>query len=224
VPTSFLIVDDHPLFIEALKLVVQGAFPGASIDEATSIQSARAAIDRNPSFDIALLDLALPETHGLDGLLELRTSYPKLPIVIVSAMEDPRIVQEVLACGAAGFIPKSTRGLDLASAIRDVMAGSITLPKAYQIPEGDDRRCESDLSARLATLTPQQLRVLQMLRQGKQNKKIAHEFGVGEATIKAHVSEILRKLKVTSRTQAVIEAARIDFDAILSQRQDSDAE
>jgi len=215
VPTSFLIVDDHPLFVEALKLVIQNAFPDAGVSEATSIDTARTTLDKNGPFDLLLLDLSMPGTRGLDGLIELRTRHPKLPIVVVSALEDPRIIHEVMTCGAAGFISKSTRGADLGHAIRDVMAGSVVLPKGYQPPQADAPA--ADLSARLATLTPQQVRVLQMLRQGLLNKQIAFDLGVGETTVKAHVSEILRKLKVSSRTQAVIEAAKIDFDTILTQ-------
>jgi DNA-binding NarL/FixJ family response regulator len=225
VPTNFLIVDDHPLFLEALRLVVESAFSGAIVHEATSIESARAVIEREPKLDLMLLDLSMPGTQGLDGLLEFRTCYPKLPIVIVSALEDSRIVQEVLTYGAAGFISKSARGSELANAIREVMAGSIVLPSGFQLPQaGSSASPGCDLSAKLATLTPQQVRVLQMLRQGKLNKQIAYELGVGETTVKAHVSEILRKLKVASRTQAVIEVARIDFDAILAQTQATQAQ
>jgi DNA-binding NarL/FixJ family response regulator len=226
VPNSILIVDDHPLFVEALKLVIQGAFPDALVSEATSLDSARATLEKSGPFDLVLLDLSMPGTRGLDGLIELRSRYPKLPIVVVSALEDPRIVHEVMTCGAAGFISKSTRGADLGRAIQDVMAGSVVLPKGYQPPLGDDAPAShtADLTARLATLTPQQVRVLQMLRQGLLNKQIAFDLGVGETTVKAHVSEILRKLKVSSRTQAVIEAAKIDFDTILSQSPNDDAE
>lgn len=213
---SILIVDDHPLFVEALRLVIQGAFPDAQISEASSIDSARAVLDDKGPFDLVLLDLSMPGTRGLDGLLELRTRYPRLPIVVVSALEDPRIIHEVMTCGAAGFISKATRGVELGRAIQEVMGGSVVLPKGYEPPLADTG-AHSDLTARLATLTPQQVRVLQMLRQGLLNKQIAFDLGVGETTVKAHVSEILRKLKVASRTQAVIEAAKIDFDAILAQ-------
>ena len=120
-----------------------------------------------------------------------------------------------MQCGAAGFISKSTRGADLGRALEDVMAGSVVLPKGYQPPAASGVPGASDLAARIATLTPQQVRVLHMLRQGLLNKQIAFDLGVGETTVKAHVSEILRKLKVASRTQAVIEAAKIDFDSIL---------
>jgi DNA-binding NarL/FixJ family response regulator len=217
-PASILIVDDHPLFVEALKLVIQGAFPDALVSEATSLDSARATLEKSGPFDLLLLDLSMPGTSGLDGLIELRSRYPKLPIVVVSALEDPRIIHEVMTCGAAGFISKSTRGPDLGRAIKDVMAGFVVLPKGYQAlqPKAPTSHT-ADLTARLATLTPQQVRVLQMLRQGLLNKQIAYDLGVGETTVKAHVSEILRKLKVSSRTQAVIEVAKIDFDTILSQ-------
>ena len=219
---SILIVDDHPLFVEALKLVIQEAFPQARLSEATSIDSARFVLEREGPFDLLLLDLSMPGTRGLDGLIELRSRYPKLPIVVVSALEDPRIIHEVMTCGAAGFISKSSRGSELGRAIQDTLAGSVVLPKGYRPPQPDAPFGSSDLATRLATLTPQQVRVLHMLRQGLLNKQIAYDLGVGETTVKAHVSEILRKLKVSSRTQAVIEAAKIDFDVILAQTPEDD--
>jgi DNA-binding NarL/FixJ family response regulator len=214
--TAILIVDDHPLFVEALKLVIQGAFPQASVSEATSINSARTILDKGDRFDLVLLDLSMPGTRGLDGLVELRSRHPKLPIVVVSALEDARIIHEVMTCGAAGFISKSMRGSELGRSIQLVMDGVVVLPKGYRPPRPDAPSGVSDLTARLATLTPQQVRVLQMLRQGLLNKQIAFDLGVGETTVKAHVSEILRKLRVSSRTQAVIEASKIDFDSIIA--------
>ena len=218
-PTGILIVDDHPLFVEALELVIQGTFPNAAVAKATSIDSARAVLDKHGSIDLVLLDLSMPGTRGLEGVIELRTRYPKLPIVVVSALEDARIIHEVMQCGAAGFISKSTRGPDLGRALEDVMSGSVVLPKGYQ-PPATGASGASDLASRIATLTPQQVRVLHMLRLGLLNKQIAFDLGVGETTVKAHVSEILRKLKVASRTQAVIEASKIDFDSILGGQRD----
>jgi DNA-binding NarL/FixJ family response regulator len=214
-PIGILIVDDHPLFVEALELVIQGTFPDAAVSKATSIDSARAILDKQGPFDLVLLDLSMPGTRGLDGVIELRTRYPKLPILVISALDDARIIHEVMQCGAAGYISKSTRGADLGRALKDTMSGSVVLPKGYQPPAGPGSSGASDLATRIATLTPQQVRVLHMLRQGLLNKQIAFDLGVGETTVKAHVSEILRKLKVSSRTQAVIEAAKIDFDSIL---------
>jgi DNA-binding NarL/FixJ family response regulator len=217
-PSGILIVDDHPLFIEALEQVIQATFPDAAVSKASSIEMARGVLDKENRVELVLLDLSMPGTRGLEGVIELRRRYPKLPIVVVSALEDPRIISEVMQCGAAGFISKSTRGGDLSRALQDVMEGSVVLPKGYQPPA--EVSPSSDLAARIATLTPQQVRVLQMLRQGLLNKQIAFELDVGETTIKAHVSEILRKLKVNSRTQAVIEAAKIDFDSILGSSRD----
>lgn len=213
-PASFLIVDDHPLFREALRLAIESAYPKSVIHEASSVQAAKDAMVGN-SFDLVLLDLSMPGTRGFDGLLEIRTISPKQPIVIVSGLEDPRIIHEAMTYGAAGFISKSARKPELAEAIRDVMNGLVYLPRGYEPPRSEPGKGKSsDLAARLGTLTPQQLRVLQMLRQGKLNKQIAFELDVGETTVKAHVSEILRKLNVASRTQAVIEVARIDFDQV----------
>jgi DNA-binding NarL/FixJ family response regulator len=212
----FLIVDDHPLFREALQLAIESAYPEAEIVEASSISAAQTALASEQPFDLLLLDLSMPGTRGFDGLIELRASRPKQPILVVSAHEDPRIVHEAMTCGAAGYISKSVKKRDLAEAIQDVMAGLVVLPKGYSPPTDGVPARDTDLAARVASLTRQQLRVLQMVRQGMLNKQIAHELGVGETTIKAHVSEIMRKLNVVSRTQAVIEVARLDFDAVLA--------
>ncbi|MCB1505322.1 MAG: response regulator transcription factor [Hyphomicrobiaceae bacterium] len=214
VPASFLVVDDHPLFLEALQLSLGSAYPSATVVEATSLEEARQAIKAHGTFDLVLLDLTMPGTSGFDGLLELRSLYPKLPVVICSALEDPRIIQEAMSHGASGFICKSMRRSELTSAINEVMSGNVYLPASYTPPRGE--AANADLAQRLASLTPQQLRVLKMLRQGMLNKQIAYELSVGETTVKAHVSEILRKLSVASRTQAVIEVSKIDFESILS--------
>lgn len=213
----FLIVDDHPLFREALQLAIQQAYEEAEIVEASSIAAAQETLASEQAFDLVLLDLSMPGTRGFDGLIELRAARPKQPILVVSAHEDPRIIHEAMSCGAAGYISKSVKKRDLSEAIQDVMAGLVVLPKSYQPPatDGGGSR-ESDLAARVASLTRQQLRVLHMVRQGMLNKQIAHELGVGETTIKAHVSEIMRKLNVVSRTQAVIEVTRLDYDSILA--------
>ena len=207
----FLIIDDHPLFREALHSAVRMAYPDVDTVEARSISEAMTLLADTKPFDLALLDLSMPDVHGFDGLLQLRTRHPRLPVVIVSGHEEPKIISEALSYGAAGFIPKSARKGDLAAAIRAVMEGAIYVPENYESqppdPESADR---AEMVRRLAKLTPQQLRVLQMLRQGLLNKQIAFELQVGETTVKAHVSEILRKLNVYSRTQAVIEVSKLD--------------
>lgn len=211
-PARILVVDDHPLFRDALQSAITSEFPRAAIVEAASIETASAILSSGQDFDLVLLDLAMPGTRGFEGLNELRRLNPKLPIVIVSAHEDKATIHEAMLCGASGFISKAVRKRELAGCIRDVMNGVITLPQGYEPPGA----CalvgggEAATTVTLQTLTPQQARVLQMLRQGLLNKQIAHELGVGETTIKAHVSEILRKLGVASRTQAVIEATRLE--------------
>ena len=162
-------------------------------------------------FDLALLDLNMPGVHGFEGLLQLRTRHPHLPVVVVSGHEEPKIISEALSYGAAGFIPKSVRKADLAARSSRSWTAQSTRPEAYEAPAQDTESSDrADMVRKLAKLTPQQLRVLQMLRQGLLNKQIAYELQVGETTVKAHVSEILRKLNVYSRTQAVIEVSKLD--------------
>lgn len=209
---KFLVVDDHPLFRDALQAAIHSSFPEAHIAEASSVAQARDMISDSGGFDLVLLDLTMPGTRGMEGLLELRALTPKTPIVIVSAAGEPRVIHEAMTCGASGYISKSIRRLELAEAIRDVMSGLIYLPKDYEPPKPEPGSSDQDIAARVASLTPQQLRVLIMLRKGLANKQIAYELDVGETTIKAHVSEILRKLRVTSRTQAVIEVSRLDIE------------
>jgi DNA-binding NarL/FixJ family response regulator len=209
-PVRFLIVDDHPLFREALQSAVQMAYPEVETVEARTIGEALNLIAASAGFDLALLDLNIPGVHGFEGLLQIRTRHPRLPVVVVSGHEEPRIISEALSYGAAGFIPKSVRKDELARAIRSVMEGAVYVPDTYDGRAAGEAPDRSQMIARLATLTPQQLRVLQMLKQGLLNKQIAHELQVGETTVKAHVSEVLRKLNVYSRTQAVIEVSRLD--------------
>ncbi len=216
---KFLIIDDHPLFREAMQMAVRSVFPKAEIHEATGIEGAVGMISGvRRGYDLALLDLSMPGTSGFDGLLLLRSQFPRMPILIVSGMDDPRVIREALSYGIAGFVSKSAKKAELAKAVTTVVAGSIYLPDWYEraAPSGGSLE-NAELISRLASLTPQQMRVLQMLRQGKLNKQIAHELDVGETTVKAHVSEILRKLNVFSRTQAVIEASKINFDQIVGE-------
>jgi len=218
-PESFLVVDDHPLFLDAMKLAIHTAFPQADIAEADSLASAFATIDKGGSFDLVLLDLNMPGTRGFEGLLELRARYPKLPVVIVSAIDEAETIHRAMTCGASGYISKAVRKPELVGAIQGVMNGEVCLPSGYEPPDvvaGETART----IAKLKQLTPQQLRVLNMLKQGLLNKQIAHELNVGETTVKAHVSEILRKLGVASRTQAVIEVSRV----MLPQEKPSDKE
>ncbi len=209
----FLIVDDHPLYREALQSTLQLAFPGARIEEADSIESACTALGERRNADLILLDLSMQGVSGFDGMMTIRKRFPSVPILVVSGLDDPRVVQESMRYGAAGFVPKAGDKMNLVKAISTVLSGSLAFPPltAGQAPI-EIRPNTPTLAERIQQLTPQQLRVLKMIRQGKLNKQIAHELLVGDSTVKAHVSEILRKLGVMSRTQIVIETASLNFD------------
>lgn len=215
-PAQILIVDDHPLFRDALHSAIASEFPRTAIVEAASIETASEILRSGHDFDLVLLDLAMPGTQGLDGLRALKNISPQMPIVICSAHEDAATIHEAMIYGASGFISKSVRKRELAEAIRDVLSGVVSLPAGYLPPNPLEAGAADAAILALQSLTPQQARVLQMLRQGLLNKQIAHELGVGETTIKAHVSEILRKLGVASRTQAVIRAALLEGPAPVS--------
>ncbi len=214
--TRFLIVDDHPLFREALRNAVRMVHADAEVFEATSIEGALDVAAAHKDLDLALLDLSLPGTTGFGGVVRFRSAFPKLPVVIVSGHEEPRLVSEAMSLGIAGYIPKSTSRNELSFAIGEVMKGSIYIPRQF-LPliganKGDDE--QQQILKRLRALTPQQLLVLEMIRSGLQNKQIAFELKIAETTVKAHVSEILRKLNVFTRTNAVIEVAKVDFTAL----------
>jgi DNA-binding NarL/FixJ family response regulator len=211
----FLIVDDHPLFREALTSALRLVDAEADIYEATSIEGALDVLDAHDDFELALIDLSLPGTTGFSGLIRLRTSRPKLPILVVSGHEEPAVVREALTLGIAGYVPKSTSKKRLAEAIAKALAGDVYEPELPRSGAVEGRSSqESLILQRLRDLTPQQLAVLELVREGRQNKVIAHELKLAETTIKAHVSEVLRKLGVASRTQAVIEVAKVDFEAV----------
>jgi DNA-binding NarL/FixJ family response regulator len=204
-----LIADDHPLFRGALREAVTGLFERVDIGEAGTFEEVTDLIERAADLDLILLDLSMPGARGFSGLMYLRAQYPELPLVVVSANDDPAVIRRCMEFGASGFIPK-TLGIEaLRSAIARVLQGEIWTPPDVDLARQADAET-SAMIVRLSTLTPQQVRVLMMLSGGLLNKQIAYELGVSEATIKAHVSAILQKLGVESRTQAVIAAGRIE--------------
>jgi DNA-binding NarL/FixJ family response regulator len=203
-----VIADDHPLFRDALRQAVASVIASAKIDEAGSFDDLTALLERNAEVDLILLDLTMPGTSGFSGLIYLRAQYPAIPVVIVSASDDVETIRRSVDFGASGFIPKRFGVDTLRDAIRKVMDGDVWIPSDVDLSSAADPEM-TRLRDRLVTLTPQQVRVLMMLSQGLLNKQIAYELGVSEATIKAHVSAILQKLGVESRTQAVIAAAKI---------------
>ncbi|WP_457582231.1 response regulator [Ensifer canadensis] len=205
---TIIIADDHPLFRGAMRQALSGMAGAPAIIEAGDFAAARKAAADCPDADLMLLDLTMPGVSGLSGLIALRAEFPSLPVMVVSAHDDPGTIHRALDLGASGFLSKSAGIEEIRNGIEKVMAGEVFVPAGYE--QGQEYEPEvADLLQRLQTLTPQQSRVLSMLGEGLLNKQIAYELGVSEATIKAHVSAILLKLNVDSRTQAVIQLSKI---------------
>ena len=207
---TIIIADDHPLFRGALKQAVSGIFKDLRVIEAGTLEETNAALASEPEADLVLLDLKMPGVSGFSGLNFLRSQHPSIPVVVVSGLEDPQTVRACMEFGASGYIPKTTSIEDMNAAIRSVLAGNSWTPPGLELGGVGDRET-TDLIRRLASLTPQQMRVLTMLSEGLLNKQIAYELSVSEATVKAHVSAILMKLGVESRPQAVIAASKIEL-------------
>ncbi len=213
--SEIIIADDHPLVRGALRQAVEGAFQQTNVTETSDFDALIAALGAQAETDLVLLDLSMPGMQGFSGLIYLRGQYPSVPVVIVSANDNRGVMRRCMQLGAAGFIPKTTSLDTMTSAIATVLAGGIWLPPDLD-PDVESDPTTTDMLRRLASLTPQQMRVLMMLSEGLLNKQIAYELSVSEATIKAHVSAILQKLKVDSRTQAVIAAGKLGPDQLVS--------
>jgi DNA-binding NarL/FixJ family response regulator len=211
-PYRLVIADDHPLFRGALREAVAGQFAGADIAEAGTFEDVVAQLERGGDVDLVLLDLAMPGVRGFSGLMFLRAQYPSVPVVVVSANDDPAVIRRCMDFGASGFVPKTLGVEMMRAALARVLEGGVWTPPDVDL-SGKPDAATAELIGRLATLTPQQVRVLMMLSEGLLNKQIAYGLGVSEATVKAHVSAILQKLGVESRTQAVIAAAKIEADS-----------
>ncbi len=208
---TILVADDHPLFREALKGAVAKLLPGARLVESDSADALFASAEAHPDADLLLLDLNMPGAHGYSALVHLRGLQPQLPIIVVSAREEANVVRRALEHGAAGFIPKSSDPATIRAAISAVLDGGHWSPP--QADQGDSLAPEeAAVAQRIRELTPQQFRVLGMLGTGLLNKQIAHALGVSEATVKAHMTAVLRKLGANNRTQAVLMAGRLAVD------------
>ncbi|KUO53895.1 MAG: LuxR family transcriptional regulator [Alphaproteobacteria bacterium BRH_c36] len=202
------IVDDHPLFRGALNQALSASMD-ATFQEAGSLDQLNEQLGLSRDVDLVLLDLNMPGVQGLSGLMFLRAQYPEIPVVVCSANEDPGTIRRCIEFGASGYIPKSQPIEQIREAVAKVLGGEVWTPPDVNL-SGELDEETSDMLGRLSSLTPQQVRVLMMLGEGLLNKQIAYKLSVSEATIKAHVSAILQKLGVDSRTQAVIAISRID--------------
>ena len=202
--STFIVADDHPLFREALIHAIGNCVDDAEIVEADSLDTLQAVVEANPDADLLFLDLNMPGVSGFSALAYIRSNHESLPTVIVSAMDDPGIIRRSIQHGASGFIPKSSAISTLEDGIKAVLDGEVWIPHGIDMQDDRLDTEEAKISSALGTLTPHQFRVLMMLGEGLLNKQIAYQNGVSEATIKAHVTAILRKMEVQNRTQAVL--------------------
>lgn len=208
---KIVIADDHPLFRGALREALTGIEGVGTVLEAGDFESVRQLTAKNDDTDLLLLDLSMPGSSGLSALISLRGTYPDTPMVVVSAHDDVATIRRALDLGASGFISKSASMEEIRAAVVKVLDGGAVVPPDVDLGVEEDPEI-SGIIRRLQSLTPQQTRVLGMVANGLLNKQIAYELGVSEATIKAHVSAILQKLGVDSRTQAVILLSKIGAD------------
>lgn len=213
--TQIVIADDHPLVREALAQTLRQVLGQPAIHQAGSLDEAARLLDGvADGADLVLLDLDMPGMDGFTGLAALRGRHPLVPVAIVSAAREPGVMRKAIDFGACAFIPKSAPVDIIGAALEAVLAGEVWLPpEAETSAPAQATPAANDLARRVAELTPQQLKVLAMMRKGLLNKQIAYELSVGEATVKAHVTQILRKLGVVSRTQAVIAARGLQIDS-----------
>lgn len=210
---TFVVADDHPLFRGAIKETLLSIDGDIEILEAGDFDAVKKIVSGMPDIDLVLLDLSMPGTSGLSGLVTLRAMQAAVPVVIVSASDDPATIRRALELGASGYIKKSSGIDEIREAVTAVLAGEVVSPKNIDLGPENDPEVKM-LIRRIQTLTPQQARVLGMLGEGLLNKQIAYELGVSEATIKAHVSAVLQKLDVDSRTQAVIQLGKLGSEAM----------
>ncbi|WP_081136226.1 response regulator transcription factor [Halomonas sp. BC2] len=227
---SLLVADDHPLFRDALQAVIRGGLADTRLLEADSLAAAMAHIEAHDTLDLLLLDLSLPDADGLEGLKTLRSAFPWLPVAIVSAHQERQLVLDAITQGAVGYIPKSTPGEQLLSALEQILQGQLYLPAdimrrppAQRAPAAASVSSSTALQdverpGRLPRLTDKQLDVLSCMSQGMSNKQIARELTIAETTVKTHVSAILRKLGASSRVHAIVLASEEDLSSHIAQR------
>ncbi|HEU0277164.1 MAG TPA: response regulator transcription factor [Rhodanobacteraceae bacterium] len=210
---DILIADDHPLFRDALERAVRIALPDAAVHGAVNVEELLALAEAFPDAELLLLDLHMPGASGYTALAHIRGQYPGLPIIVISAHEEALVARRALAHGASAYIPKSAPVADIVSAIGAVLDGDTWLPQTMLGNALQLKPAEVDAAARIAALTPQQFRVMTMLADGKLNKQMAWELGVSEATIKAHMTAIMRKLGANNRTQVALLASELAVES-----------
>ena len=216
-PKAILVIDDHPLFCEAISMALRNGLGLETVATANTLGDGLARLSEGLEVDAIVLDLNLPDVTGVDGLVRLKAATPRTPVVVVSGLTDDRIVAQALRAGAAGFVRKDTPSDALVAAFRRVFEGGVYIPPDFTPPSAGDAEAAAlaDAIDRLTELTPQQLRILSLVCEGKLNKQIAFDLAIAETTVKAHITAILRKLGVSSRTQAVLVAQKASYAGIL---------
>ena len=212
---NIVVADDHPLLRSAIRQVISDRIRHVELFEASTLDGTETLLCTDNQVDLLLLDIHMPGMHGLTGLCFLRAEFPSVPIAIISASTDPRLIRQAIAHGAAGYILKSSPVSEIREAINLLLLGEYWVPALE-----NNKECEledNDRAVRLSSLTPQQFRVLRMVSEGRLNKQIAYQLSISEATVKSHVSAILQKLEVNSRTQAVIVATRLAGDILVEE-------
>jgi DNA-binding NarL/FixJ family response regulator len=218
---KLLVVDDHPIFRQAITGIIADNFPGSACLEAESIEATHTVIKDNDDIDLVLLDLNMPSTSGLNGLLELRNEYPTIPVVIISAENEKQQILQTISYGAVGFISKSSSVDTITSSLESIFSGNVCLPsdliRAPIKPQSASSKNKDFeiLPEKMQLLTRKELMVLKYLTQGEANKYIAYEMNISETTVKSHVSSILKKLGASNRVKVVVGSANIDFDQYL---------
>ena len=209
---KFLIADDHPLFREALSGALTLHFDNPEIVQSESLDTTLDVLQNNKDIDIVLLDLNMPGCENFYGLFRVNEDFPAIPVAVVSASDSVKVISQAMNFGAKGFIPKTTHSDQIAQAIREIMAGNQWLPEGIQEQLDDVSSEQMSVAQKVSELTPKQFQVLKYLQQGKLNKQIAYDMHVTEATVKAHISAILRKFDVNTRTQAVLLIEQLQSD------------
>lgn len=211
---SVLIVEDHPLFCDALSITLQIVGGISSVRTTGSIAECLRHLASGPQPDAVFLDLNLPDAEGLDGLLKVRKAAPDAALLIVSSLTSPAIVNAAIDFGASGYVPKHSQRQVFQDALARIARGEIYLPEGFAAADPGAARPLALTREKLESLTGQQSRILSLISEGKLNKQIAHDLDIAESTVKAHVTVIMRKLGVQTRTQAVLAAQAARFDSL----------
>ena len=208
---TLLIADDHPLYRDALRGALSLTLPDLVLREAGDLTTTVDILEKE-DIDLLLLDLHMPGSHDMFGLVHIRKLFPELPVAVVSGTEDAGIISKIVGVGALGFIPKTASSGDIANAVQSILDGDIWLPASISEKIEDVDEEFSELADKIASLTPSQYKVLCYMRDGLLNKQIGYNLDIAEATVKAHVTAIFKKLGINNRTQAVLIASQLELE------------